>query len=390
MSLITSDFISTTELKESPITPGKIEGQILVEFNAANPLPASPVLLSYDVPSGLTANLTRVSDTEAIIYFTGTAGAHTAAQTVNFSFDIIFAGDYVLNTTDGSQAPIVSAAGIDLTSIALKGGTDNTYTVGDSYQVKDFTGSTLHSGTSTQITPSSTALTDSGASFTGVEEADYYRSPSITLTFFDTPTPGDPTLDFEVYSACTCNTLVFEDLTRLYEFETNTGGYSATHTLNYDEIARATLGITFPGGNRYELDITEDMSKTPNLTKSIAITDLDSSFSSTSYFDAGKYTADLTVQGYSVAQSTTIEVAKTYSFYVWCRYYICMGKLLTEFENACCKDCQGELEARINRINTWLKIAQAMAECDDEDRFNKAKAKLDALCASDACGCNCS
>jgi hypothetical protein len=312
--------ISNISLRESPITPGKIDGQVLITFDSILANQATIVsnyndsTAPYAIPASLTTAPIRVDNYSLIIVISGTKDS---SLNDSFIFRPVF-------------------------------------------------------GTLAFTTPPDDSVT----------------IDSITINTYTAPSPGNLVPSFEMFSACVCNTLTFHDTTGLFKWVDNIGGYHPIYTLDYSQIAKATLGLTFPQGSRYEIDITQKLVKGPETILDITLQEFNPTTATTAYFDAGKYIADLYIIGTDDA-GTVKEYTVTHSFYIWCAYYICLGKLLTGFESACCSDCQEELQDRINSITTWMQILKAAAECDNADAFNKAKAKLDALCASDNCGCGC-
>lgn len=88
--------------------------------------PDTGVVTGGDIP-GATSNVNGVA--------TGGTGSELDDTAVDFTTMGLVAGMTILNVTDGSSCSITVVAAHAITTTALSGGSDNTWTVGDSYNI---------------------------------------------------------------------------------------------------------------------------------------------------------------------------------------------------------------------------------------------------------------
>lgn len=88
--------------------------------------PDTGVVTGGDIP-GATSNVSGLA--------TGGTGSELDDTAVDFTTMGLVAGMAILNVTDGSSCSIVTIAANAITTTALSGGSDNTWTVGDSYNI---------------------------------------------------------------------------------------------------------------------------------------------------------------------------------------------------------------------------------------------------------------
>jgi hypothetical protein len=187
------------------------------------------------------------------------------------------------------------------------------------------------------------------------------------------------TLDFNIKQSDNAKTLIFNEITGIYNASTNAGGYGSPNEL-HSASTKAELKVTPPGSTTVTtLVLTATFPVNESTTVYNIVTDDITGETADSKFTDGIWTFT-----YEVTLPSQGLVTRTHKIFISGAARCCVYGMLADLDLTDC-DCEPLEKARALEAFTFYRSLIATAACGNSTKFTDLLTLVNKLCAADAC-----